>query len=254
LSTLRTLTGGKVYATFFFIDEWFPLNRPITSFKLDDHLRFTVALRAFKNIAIEGQLMFDEISRLESTGGDHPRIRFGNIFITPDKGNASLRVAPPANVDCSCLPPLPNDDNPYQLTRAAEANGEFGLISDAWHRVAEPFAWRYRIDQDRDTNGAGLVYFSNYIAFIEAAEREALRQAVAPWSSPETLRRRALQHRRVGYYGNAAVDDVITTEISLFASAAAPDEFAVKATVFRESDGRPMCRSEAIKIIPPLTE
>src|SRR5205814_485103 len=64
LSTLRTLSGGEVYATFYFIDTRFPADRPISTFKLDDRLRFAVSLRAFKNIAVEGRIVFDHQDRL----------------------------------------------------------------------------------------------------------------------------------------------------------------------------------------------
>ena len=56
---------------------------------------------------------------------------------------------------------------------------------------------RYPIDVDRDTNGAGLVYFANYVAFMDTAERLAL-DGVAP--------ERSLRHRRIAYYGNADVE------------------------------------------------
>src|SRR5437773_813022 len=108
LSALRTLGGGEVYATFYFIETRFPAGRPITTFKLDDRLRFAVFLRAFKNIAVEGRILFDYADRLAPTlagldgepaagAARHPFIRFGNIFITPEAGNSQLRVAPPAN-------------------------------------------------------------------------------------------------------------------------------------------------------------
>src|SRR6185436_14333305 len=131
LSRLRTATGGEVYAAFYYIEERLPPSTPIEAFGLDEVVRFAIALRSFKNIAVEGRVVFDRPERLsdpahvdamlrpDAADIPHPFIRFGNIFVTPVKGNSVLRVAPPASADFSGLPPLPNADNPYHLTRAA---------------------------------------------------------------------------------------------------------------------------------------
>src|SRR5262245_39531552 len=75
LSELRTIDGGEVYATFYFIETRFPPTAPIHGFRLDDRLRFAVSLRAFKNIAVEGQIVFDHERRIAATlerSGDAP--------------------------------------------------------------------------------------------------------------------------------------------------------------------------------------
>jgi probable biosynthetic protein (TIGR04098 family) len=264
LSELRTLSGGEVYATFYFIEERFPAARPITAFGLDDRLHFGVFLRAFKNIAVEGRLVFERSERIgpmldgvDQWPGDdqleeYPWIRFGNIFITPEGGNSVLKVAPPANANFSRLPLLPNDENPYHLTRVAETSGELGLLdSGEWQPLeSRTPELRYPIDPDRDTNGAGLVYSANYIAFMDAAERQAMRGcADRPFSSVE-IAGRALLHRRVGFYGNVAVDDAVRTKVSLFAAASNQHRLGVRFTISRESDGRVICRSEAVKALP----
>jgi probable biosynthetic protein (TIGR04098 family) len=265
LSELRTIAGGEVYATFYFIEEQFPAGTSIGCFKLDDRLRFQVFLRAFKNIAVEGRIVFDHASRMTElragdeapnldTPGRHPHIRFGNIFITPEAGNSVLRVAPPANADFSALPPLPNEENPYQITKEAEHTGDLGLLGDGdWTPVdRQPaFDTRYVIDADRDTNGAGLVYFANYIAFMDAAERVAMkRNALRPFTAQQ-ISDRALQRRRVAYYGNVDVTDAICTEVALFSRHGDDRVLGVRYAIRRQHDGRLICRSEAIKVIPP---
>lgn len=263
LSQLRTLGGGEVYATYYFIDTRFPEGRPISTFKLDDRLRFQVALRAFKNIAVEGQIVFDHEDRLApaadpaagglpaEAGGRHPFIRFGNIFITPEAGNSQLRVAPPANADFSSLAPLPNDENPYHLTRQAEQSGELGVLEGDWRCVDDrpDFDVPYAIDPDRDTNGAGLVYFANYIAFMDAADRRAMASNAGGRFSDADIQGRALSWRRVAYYGNVAVTDTVRIGVSLFVG---PDAGAVgiRYTIRRQEDDRVICRSEAIKVLP----
>jgi probable biosynthetic protein (TIGR04098 family) len=235
LSALRTADGGEVYASFYYIEIVIPDAAPLESFRLDDTVRFAIDLRAFKNIAFEGRLRFD---RPEKLGEASPSIRFANIFITPEKGNSRLRVAPPAQADFRALPPLPNEENPYQLTRAASETGSLGLLDD-WDPLTT-VEHRYDIDVDRDTNGAGLVYFANYVAFMDSAERVAAR---------DVAKERSLRHRRIAYYGNADVDDTLTIAVTVLRSAAHPNALGFKYAIRREEDGETICLSEAIKAV-----
>jgi probable biosynthetic protein (TIGR04098 family) len=261
LSAMRTLSGGEVYATFYYIEERFPAGLSTGSFQLDDDLRFVVYLRAFKNIAVEGQILFDRLSRpiakVEAgewarASAEHPYVRFGNIFITPERGNSALRVAPPANADFTGLPPLPNDENPYRITKPAEVSGDFGLFDPAWGSIdrADPWSVRYAIDPDRDTNGAGLVYFANYVAFMDMAEREALEQNATRPLTVDECRGRTLRHRRIAYYGNVDLDDAVLTTVNLLQSPHDEREIGVRTTSRRESDGKVICRADAIKRLP----
>lgn len=260
LSRLRTISGGEVYATFYFVEDVFPSGAPIDSFQLDDTLRFRLEQRAFKGIAIEGQIIFDRVERLPESAPDnaamapsagrgrHPYVRFGNIFITPQSGNRDLRVAAPANGDFSRFPVLPNDDNPYQLTRAAGASGHLGVLGEEWRPSDEGgdgFEAMYAIDPERDTNGAGLVYFANYFAFLEAAER-----AVAPRCASPAVREsdgRLVQCRRTAFYGNVDVTGRLRTRVSFFHAPDRPSLVGVRYAMHRDDDGVMICLSEAIK-------
>ena len=237
LSVLRTADGGEVYASFYYIEIVIPEAAPLESFRLDDTVRFEIALRAFKNIAFEGRVVFDRPERLREA--ESPRIRFANIFITPQQGNSRLRVAPPAQADFRELPPLPNEENPYHLTRAASESGALGLLDDGWEPVTS-YEHRYDIDVDRDTNGAGLVYFANYVAFMDTAERLAVR---------DIAKERSLRHRRIAYYGNADVDDTLTIAVTVLRSGARPNALGFRYIIRREEDGQTICLSEAIKAV-----
>jgi probable biosynthetic protein (TIGR04098 family) len=263
LSELRTVAGGEVYATFYFIEERFPKAAPINGFGLDHHLAFGVFLRAFKNLAVEGQILFDHAARIGATlaragdlpGSDdianHPYIRFANIFITPEAGNSRLRVAPPANADFSALARLPNDENPYHLTKEAESTGRLGVLDDAWESVDRKpgFEHRYAIDPDRDSNGAGLVYFANYIAFMDAAERAAMLENSTLTFGREALAARVVEDRRVAYYGNVDVTGSVRTEVSLFFRPGNSRRLGIRYAVRRDGDDRLICLSEAIKAV-----
>jgi probable biosynthetic protein (TIGR04098 family) len=260
LSRLRTAQGEEVYATFYFVEEIFPDGSPIDSFQLDDTLRFRLEQRAFKSIAIEGQLIFDRVERLSEAAidspplapsagrGRHPYLRFGNILITAERGNRALRVAAPVNGDFRRFPVLPNDDNPYQLTRAAEASRRLGVLDDAWQPLDDVdggFDVTYAIDPERDTNGAGLVYFAEYFAFMEAAERAAAAACAAP-----VLRNadgRLVQTRRTAFYGNVDVMGRVRTRVSFFQTADRPSNVGVRYVMVRDDDGAMICLSEAIK-------
>jgi len=256
LSALRTATGGRVYGTFFYVDLRFPQRRSNHEFQLDDHLRFLVRLRAFKGISIEGRIFFDYESALPQGLDDnhwlpnerlaeYPSIHFGNIFITPEAGNSRLRVAIPANADFSALPTLPNEENPYHLTRQAAQDNNLGLLQSEWVPIRRQLS-SYAIDPDRDSNGAGLVYFSNYVAFMARAEREALAAA-----GLDRLRApiRPTNRRRIAYYGNVPLDGAIQTEVSLFERREDPQLLGLRYTISRADDGQLICLSEAIKFL-----
>lgn len=263
LSALRTVSGQAVYATFYYIEERFPEDAPITTFRLDDRLRFALSLRAFKGIAVEGQLLFDRDDRLAGwlaaspaavSQADievHPYIRFANIFITPEAGNARLKVANPAGVRFDGIAKLPNDENPYQLTREAQETGRLGVLTGEWlplDRVAG-FATDYAIDIDRDTNGAGLVYFANYITFMDRAEREAMRTNSRRRFTEADIDGRAIQHRRVAFYGNVATNDRVLTRVRLFEHGQDRSKIAFQYEVRRAGDGALICLSEAAKVV-----
>ena len=243
LSELRTVSGGEVYAAFYFIEERIPEHAPIESFGLDAALRFSIALRSFKNLAVEALVSFDRADVLDSGDVAHPFIRFGTIFITPVHGNSALRVAPPANADFSAIPPLPNDDNPYHLTREAKRTGTLGLIEDDWPRTGDVWDFLYDIDADRDTNGAGLVYFANYVTFMERAER-AMFEARVPSGGERSLR-----CRRTAYYGNADPRDTIRVRMSLHQDPHRIGRVGLRYAIERQQDGQLICLSEALKIV-----
>jgi probable biosynthetic protein (TIGR04098 family) len=259
LSRLRSMEGGPVYATFYFIEEDIPDHAALNTFGLDDTLRFRLALRAYKRTTIEGQLIFDRTDRLgpldedasplPSAGrGRHPYLRFANIFITPAGGNSRLRITAPVEGDFSGLPILPNEENPYQITRAALADRRLGLLDDRWHpaHAADDAAdVSYAIDPDRDTNGAGLVYFANYIAFMNAAERVAV--AASAVAAVRDADARIVRNRRVAFYGNVSIGDRIGARVRLFHDPDRPDLVGARYAIHRKEDGELICLSEAIK-------
>lgn len=264
LSRLRTLDGGEVYATFYYIEEHIPETSPLTSFRLDDTIRVCLQLRAFRNIAFDGRLIFHYKSHLEAMGivnEEHllsvytshqcPSIRFANVFVTPHGGNASLKLAPPVNASFDGIPALPNDDNAYNITRVAETSGTFGGFDKHWVCVNpdRPFTTVYPVNPDRDSNGAGLVYFANYLIFLDTAERALLADDMARLWPVSSIPTRTLRFRQLAYYGNADLDDSIRISIHLFYHESSKELVGFRYTITRERDNARICLSEAIKAV-----
>ena len=258
LSQLHAKDGGPVYATFYYIEERFPDHAPLNTFRLDDTIRFRLTQRAYKRTTAEAQLIFDHAVRLPALADDpspltpaagcgrHPYVRFGNIFITPAAGNSRLRITAPSEGDFSAFAVLPNEENPYQITRAAAASGRLGLLDDRWVSVtAVGYDAPYAIDPDRDTNGAGLIYFANYIAFMDAAERAAIASANAGGAAiPDG---QIVRQRRVAFYGNVSPTDTIHTRVTLLHDPDRPRHLAGRYAIYRQEDEELICLSEAIK-------
>ena len=248
LSSLRSPAGEEVYATFYFVEETFPEAAPIDGFRLDDRLDVTVRLRAFKGMAVEGNVTLDPAI----PPGGHPRepgarVRFASIFITPSAGNSALRVVAPVGADFSGLPPLPLAENPHHITKAAEESGKLGLLGPEWQPVVGgALDQRREIDPDRDSNGAGLVYFANYLVFMNAAERAVMREAGLTESEILT---RAVRARRIAYYGNAGLGGDLVTRVALLRSPRRPGELGFRYAIHRAEDDARICLSEAIKTL-----
>jgi probable biosynthetic protein (TIGR04098 family) len=254
LSALRTVGGGEVYAAFYYIETVIPEVASLETYQVDDTVKFTISLRAFKNLSIEARVRVNHagssIAALRATAdkkdpaphaADGLDIRFANIFITPLAGNSALKVAPPAGVDCAALPPLPNAENPFHLTRAAREAGHLELFDPGWLLHDTVSEHSYQIDRDRDTNGAGLVYFANYVAFGDLAER--MLATGGGLDSGE----RSLRHRRIAFYGNADIDDVLTIRTVVLTRHDRPSQIGFRHTMTRQSDGALICLTEVVK-------
>jgi probable biosynthetic protein (TIGR04098 family) len=104
----------------------------------------------------------------------------------------------------------------------------------------------YVLDADRDANGAGLIYFANFVCFLDYAERSLLQSAHLP---THLIDARSTYWRRIGYFGNAQVDDEL--EITITGKASTSQEgyllLAFDYRVNRRSDGKMILVSSARK-------
>jgi probable biosynthetic protein (TIGR04098 family) len=125
-------------------------------------------------------------------------------------------------------------------------SGDLGLIGEEWAALTErPAETRHTVDADRDTNGAGLLYFANYAIVVHIAEREAL-QAMAASSHISAHAGRDVRRRRLAYYGNAEPEDVLRITADVFGRSDQSGSVAVRCRVRRDADDQLICLSEAI--------
>lgn len=261
LSRLRSVGGDEVYATYFYIEEEFPASRPMNTYRVDDECVFLNRLRAMKNMAFDGRILF-HLRRGVDDGirdsfaddpdawrGRLPYLRMSNIIIMMVTGNEFLKIAPPANATFDTLERLPVEENAYPITRAAEESGGFGLLDDGFEPadLRSDYSVVHPINPDRDTNGAGLVYFANYVAFMDWAERRAMSENASSGFSAREIDYRALLRRKLAYYGNARIDDGVRIRISMFRRGAREAGFRYR--LERESDGKLIAISESVKTL-----
>ena len=266
LRDFRSDFGNPVYASFYYIREIFPVERPLSSFALDDRLTILSKVRLCGSTVIDGQhLLCGEetpVERYQSADtqdldrcGWLPAVRMSNVFVQKQSGPDQLKVVFPANVDLDRFPRTESKPETYELAQRARAELRFPRPAAAGFRQIGPagFSFRYEINPDRDINGVGLVYFANYVAFLDMAERHLLRRARTP---EERIDRRSLVEREIAYFGNARSTEVLHIEVDAFVlegKCEMPEDLEAihfEYRVRRESDGRLICVSRATKILP----
>ena len=254
VSQLRAADGTPVYAVMYFVEERFPDDRTLGSFRLDDRLRFHVALRAMGAMATEARVIFDREDRFAhgwdlDEEGTHPAVRFGSVFGGLQSRTRRLTPAAPVNADLSRLPALALEAYPSRLTREAQTSGRLGLIDADWPSLDldGPARATYRIDPDRDTNATGLVYFANFARMLEAAERIAIpRPSRQETFCSAPIRERQVLIRRIAYYGAPGSSDAIAIEVARCSVPERPGVMALRYRLSREEDAQLIGLSEAL--------
>lgn len=217
--------GRRLYATFYYIDMHYPMSAPANAFRENDRVVYLGDVHAYGRNILDG---FFAIYRAgdprEATLGiptvetretflreGIPTVRLCNIFIQQEQGPEKLRIGQPANADFSRVPSIREAPEGHERNREARERGWFFAPPEG-ARLFE-HAFEYAIDPDRDVNAAGLVYFANFPAFFEAAERRALAQL--PVEVPrEFVDRRGTLRRQVGFYGNARANDRLAIRVT----------------------------------------
>ena len=270
LRDLRSEEGLPVYASFYYTWESFSLENPMAAYRIDDLLTFFSAVRLWGGTAIDGwhamcregdelpaRLTPPDMSRVPRVAGP-AWVRMSNVFVKMRSGPQDLEVALPCNLDASRFHRGADCLETYRLVKEVRQLERFPRPKSAllMPRPVSELRYETRVNPDRDINGVGLVYFANYVTFLDAAERELLAEVLAPESREWRIDRRTLIEREIAYFGNATAGErlevgVRATELRS-AESAWPDRtlFWLDYTIRRVSDGELICVSRAIKRIP----
>src|SRR5215471_11400249 len=201
-SQIRDAFDNRLYATYCFVELTLSPERPLSSYDENDVLHFARSpLMHYSRVYLDGKYELAEAGPFE--------IRCTNVFIYQLAGPQQLKMAQPDNLDFDGIGELDAQPDSLNMCRAAKDAGTFqsGLTGDVdlGERIVT-----YKIDPDRDANGAGLIYFANFVCFLDLAERAMLDGLNMP---SEVIDSRSTCWRRLGYFGNAQVSDTLQIQI-----------------------------------------
>jgi probable biosynthetic protein (TIGR04098 family) len=191
--------GSRLYATFFFLELNLPRKMPLSAFGENSFVQFNTDLSHYSKIYLDGWYSL----------GENPEfgVRASNVFIYQERGPSKLSLSVPVNVDFSGIAELSSPPDSLDLCRKAKTGGTFFAPDSGDVELYDgEREFVYQIDADRDLNGAGLIYFANFISFLDLAERRILGTLENPMPAA-ILDARSTYRRRIGYFGNAQSTD-----------------------------------------------
>jgi len=204
-SLIQDDAGSRLYATFFFLEVNFTPEHPLAAHGENETMSFATDLSHYGQVYLDGKHCLVDAPEFW--------VRSSNVFIYQAGGPSKLSMSIPANMDFSEIPELPTQPDSLMLCRLARTRGAFfDPESDDVDVFPGEREFTYRLDVDRDLNGAGLVYFANFISFLDIAERGVLTQ-LDHEVPPSVLDARSTYRRRVGYYGNAQSNDSLRIRV-----------------------------------------
>jgi probable biosynthetic protein (TIGR04098 family) len=251
-SRLRDANDRPVYASIYYAEvAGFPAESGLGAFRPDDDLDVVSTLGRFGRSVLDGDLYFrhaDEPTDTSSVPMRGPRVRLSNVLVGVGRDADDLRITVPHNASMDVVPALPAEPDSYVAIKRARMQGFFQAPPPGaralWPGVRTV---RYRVDPDRDMNGVGLVYFCNYVGFMDLAERTVL-EAEGIYS-PETLDWRLTIRRAVGFYGNALPREELAIEVEAYALPGADERLLVQHRIRRTGDDRLIAVASAERLI-----
>jgi probable biosynthetic protein (TIGR04098 family) len=256
-SGLRDAGDRPVYASIYFAEvAGFPAEG-LGAFRPDEDLEVASTLGRFGRSVLDGEVAFHRAGTaaadLEAPASGSPRIRLSNVLVGVGSGPDDLRITVPQNARMENVPALDAEPDSYMMIKVARREGCF-FPTPSGSRPLWPGARvvRYTVDPDRDMNGVGLVYFCNYVAFMDVAERTLLEaEGTYP---PELLDWRLTVRRQVGFYGNARSREPLAIEVEASTLPGAGDRLVVHHRIRRTGDDRLIAVASAEKWLRPVPE
>jgi probable biosynthetic protein (TIGR04098 family) len=240
-SRQRDADGHRVYASVYFVDmDGFP-STGLGALGPDDDVEVVSTLVRFGQSMLDGEHFIYPAGvlpeQLPSVLPPGPRVRLSNVFVRERGGPDDLRITTPADTRLDDLPQVESEPDSYQLIRAARQRGRFVdpppdavPMSTGSEPVVVP------INPDRDVNGVGLIYFANYVAFMDLAERSLLEAHGG--IDPHLLDDRRTLRRRIGFYGNAQRHDALSIDVEAYRLPGPDTRLLLNHRVTRRADGR----------------
>jgi len=240
-----------VYASFYFAEIADLPERGLGAFEPDDEIEVVSTLSRFGRSMLDGEHRIYRAGtlpdELPAELPPAPRVRLSNVFVCEGTGPDDLRITFPANGRVEDIPAAAVEPDSYRTIKEARHAGHFfPPPADATPLWTGARSVPYRMNPDRDVNGVGLIYFANYVAFMDVAERTALEEA---GRRPTDLDGRVTLRRRIGYYGNAQRHDTLVIDVEAFALPASPARLLLHYRIRRDTDGRLIAVSSAEKAL-----
>jgi probable biosynthetic protein (TIGR04098 family) len=240
-SRQRDAEGRPVYASIYYVDiAGFPA-AGLGAFGPDDELEVVSTLGRFGRSMMDGEHRMYPVgvlpAELPATLPDAPRVQLSNVLVAVGKGADDLRIAWPENARIEEVPVLPAEPESYRTIKRARQEGRFFSAPEGatplWSGAQSAVC---AVNPDRDLNGVGLLYFCNYVAFMDFAERKLLEEG--SFFSPEELDRRVTVRRQIGFYGNAQPHETLEIEVEAASLAGDVGRLILHHRVRRRSDQR----------------
>jgi probable biosynthetic protein (TIGR04098 family) len=261
--------GARVCPVVFFVDVVFPEGLAMSSFVENDRIEIVSTLKRYETF-LDGEMYLfpqtwpDErkaIPESQDAAADRgiPVVRMGNSFVVPFRGAQWLKKAMPVAPRLALLPETAGPEYVSELV-TAKKEGRFFDVSGDFAPVTEgEIEVGYRIVPERDMNGVGLLYFANYPVIADVCERSALTGVLGDTErASEWMAARTLLRRRSGYFGNANARDTLKVGVRAWVKMEVQgedrcDRLVVHTRIHRESDGRLLYVSSAIKRVTQST-
>jgi probable biosynthetic protein (TIGR04098 family) len=247
---IRDDADARLYATFFFLEINYSPDHPLAAHGENDVVEYVTDLSHYGKVHLDGR------HRLKSNPSHW--VRSSNVFIYQERGPSKLSMSVPANMSFEKIPELETQPDSLALCRAARPTGSFLAPEEGDVELYDGSrCYVYQLDEDRDMNGAGLVYFANFVTFLDRAERAVLADLRHPIPA-DLLDARSTYRRRIGYYGNAQAWDRLhnpgRARARAIPSAAGGRllDFGFDYRMRRESDEKEVLISSSRKVSPLL--
>jgi probable biosynthetic protein (TIGR04098 family) len=220
MSGLKDAEGRTVYSSVYYVELGDFPDEGLGAFRPDDDLDVVSDLMRYGRAMLDGYHRFHRAGELPGELPDDlpaelpraPYVRLSNVCVCEGAGPEDLRISAPATGRIENVPEIAQEPDSYGIIRTARRAGRFwGAPADAERLWAGTRTIEHAINPDRDLNGVGLVYFANYVAFMDLAERKTLQDAGV--YTPTALDARVTVRRRIGCYGNAQRHDSVAVDV-----------------------------------------